>query len=97
MSYCILFWGPSTVSRVFLAFIKTRGFGPFSQLYELLHTVWGPSKVSGIFLAFIKTHGFGPFLELSELLHTGLGFVDNFEGISGIYQKFKIWSFLVVI
>jgi hypothetical protein len=30
MSYCILFWGPSTISRAFLAFIKTRGFGPFS-------------------------------------------------------------------
>ena len=84
MSYCILFWPPSTVLR---AFIKSHGFGPFSQLYELLHTVWGPSKVSGIFLAFIKTRGFGPFLELSELLHYGLGFVDNFEGISGIYQK----------
>ena len=87
MSYCILFWGPSTVSRAHLAVVKTHGFGPFSQLYELFHTVWGPPKVSGIFLAFNKTRGFGPFLELSELLHTGLGFVDNFEGISGIYQK----------
>ena len=41
MSYFILFWGPSTVSRAFLAFVKTRGFGPFSQFYELLHTVLG--------------------------------------------------------
>ena len=41
MSYCIRFWGPSTVSTTFLAFIKSRGFGPFSQLYELLHTVLG--------------------------------------------------------
>ena len=41
MSYGILFWGPSTVSRAFLAFIKTRGFGPFSQLYEPLHIVLG--------------------------------------------------------
>ena len=31
MSYCILFWGPSTVSRAFLVVIKTRRFGPFSQ------------------------------------------------------------------
>ena len=41
MSYCILFGGPSTVPRAFLAFIKTRGFGPFSQFYELLHAVSG--------------------------------------------------------
>ena len=41
MSYCILFWGPSTVARAFLAFLKARGFGPFSQFYELLHTVLG--------------------------------------------------------
>ena len=61
MSYCILFWGPSIVSRAFLAFIKTHGFGPFSQLYELLHTVLGPSTVLRAFLAFIKTRGFGPF------------------------------------
>ena len=39
ISYCILFWDASAVLRAFLAFIKTRGFGPFSQLYELLHTV----------------------------------------------------------
>ena len=39
MSYFILFWGPSIVLRAFLAIIKTRGFGPFSQLYELLHIV----------------------------------------------------------
>ena len=25
----------------FLAFLKTRGFGPFSQFYELLHTILG--------------------------------------------------------
>ena len=41
MSYCILFCGPSTVSMAFLAVMKTRGFGPFSQFYELLHTVLG--------------------------------------------------------
>ena len=41
MSYCILFWGPSTLSRAFQAFIKTSGFGPFSQFYELLHIVIG--------------------------------------------------------
>ena len=41
ISYCILFWGPSKVSRAILAFIKTRGFGPFSQFYGLLHMVLG--------------------------------------------------------
>ena len=41
MSYCILFWGSSTVSRAFMAVVKTRGFGPFSQFYELLHTILG--------------------------------------------------------
>ena len=41
MSYCILFRGPSTVSRAFLAVMKTCGFGPFSQLYELLHSGLG--------------------------------------------------------
>ena len=33
--------GRSTVPRAFLAFIKTRGFGPLLQLYEQLHTVLG--------------------------------------------------------
>ena len=41
MNYYILFWGPSTVSRAFLPVKKTRGFDPFSQFYELLHTVLG--------------------------------------------------------
>ena len=65
MSYCILFFGISTVLRAFLAFIKSGGFGPFSQIYERFHTV--------------------------------LGFVDSFEGISGIYQNWWIWSFLSVL
>ena len=95
MSYCILFWGPSTVSRAFLAVIKTHGFGPFLLLYELLF--WGPSTVSRAFLAIIKTRGFDPFSRLYELLHTVLGSVDSFEGIYGIYQNSWIWSFLVVI
>ena len=30
MIYCMLFWGPSIVSRAFLAVIETRGIGPFS-------------------------------------------------------------------
>ena len=94
MSYCILFWPPSTVSR---AFIKTRGFGPFSQFYEQLHTVWGPSKVSGIFLAFIKTRGFGPFSQLYELMHTVLGSVDSFKGIFGSRENSWIGSFIAVI
>ena len=67
MSYCILFWGPSTVSVSFLAFLKTRGFGPFTQFYELLHTVWGSSTVLRAFLAFLKTRGFGPFSQFYEL------------------------------
>ena len=33
--------GPSIVLRAFMAVMKTRGFGPFSQFYELLHTVLG--------------------------------------------------------
>ena len=65
MSYCILFCGPSTVMRAFLVVMKTREFGPFSQFYELLHTV--------------------------------LGFVDGFEGISGIPQNSWVWSFLTVL
>ena len=72
MSYCILFWGPSTVSRAFLAVLKTREFGPFSQFYGLLHAVLGPSTVLRAFLAFPKTLGFGPFTLFYELLHTVL-------------------------
>ena len=97
MSYCILFGRASTFSRAFLAFIKTRGFCPFSQLYELLSTVLRSATVSRAFLALIKTHGFSPFSQFYELLHTVLGSVDIFEGISGIYQNSWIWSFLAVI
>ena len=61
MSYCILFWGPSTVSRAFLAVVKTRGFDPFSQFYELLHIFVGPSTVLRAFPAFINSRGFAPF------------------------------------
>ena len=86
MSYCILFWGPSTVSRAFLAVMKTRGFGPFSQFSWASILFWGLSIVSRAFLAFIKTRGFGPFSQLYELLHTILGSVDSFEGISGSHQ-----------
>ena len=93
MSYCILFWGPSTVSRAFLVFIKTHGFGPFSQLYELLYTALGSVDSLRAFLAFIKTRAFGPFSQLYELLHTVLGSVDSFEGISGIYQNSWIGHF----
>ena len=96
MSYCILFWGPSTVSRAFLAVLKTRGFGPFSQFYERI-LFWGPSTVSRAFLPVMKTRGFGPFSQFYELLHTVLGYVDSFEGISGIPQNSWIWSFLVVL
>ena len=50
MSYCILFWGPSTVLRAFLSFMKSRGFGPFSQVYELLYTIFGSvDSFEGIF------------------------------------------------
>ena len=97
MSYCILFWGPSTVSRAFLAVLKTREFGPFSQFYGLLHAVLGPSTVLRAFLAFPKTRGFGPFTLFYELLHTVLGSVDSFEGISIIPKNSWIWSFLVVL
>ena len=68
-------WGTSTVLRAILAFIKTRGFGPFSQFYELLHTVLGSvdsfEGISGIY----QNRGFGPFSQLYELLHTVLGSV----------------------
>ena len=86
ISYCILFRGPSTVTRAFLAAVKTRGFGPFSQVYELLRIVLGPSTVSRAFLAVVKTRGFDPFSHFYELLYNVLGSVDSFEGFSGIYQ-----------
>ena len=85
--YCILFWGPSTFSRAFLAFIKTGGFSPFSQFYEILHIVLGPSTVSRAFLAVVKTRGFDPFSPFYKLLHTVLGSVDSFEGISGSHEN----------
>ena len=66
MSYCILFWGPSIVSRAILAIVKTPGFGHFSQLYELLHIVLGPSIVLRAFLAVMKTSGFDPFSQFYE-------------------------------
>ena len=50
MSYYILFSGLSTVLRAILGFMKSHGFGPFSQLYELLHTILGPiDSFTGIF------------------------------------------------
>ena len=77
--------------------MKSRGSGPFSQLYELLHTILGSVDHSRAFLAFVKTRGFGPFSQLYELLHIVLGSVDSFEGISDIYENSWIWSFLVVL
>ena len=97
MSYCILFWGPSTVSRAFLAFIKTSGFGPFSQLYELLHTVLGSVDSFEGISGNLENTWIWSFLAVYELLHTVLGSVDSFEGISGIYENSWIWSFLAVI
>ena len=73
MSYCILFWGPSTVSRKFLAVIKNHGFDPFSQFMSYCILFWAPSTVLRAFLAFIKTRGFVPFSQLYELLHIVLG------------------------
>ena len=73
MSYCILFWGPLTVSRAFLVVMNTRGFGHFSPFYELLHTILGSVDHLRAFLAFVKTRGFGPFSQLYELLHIVLG------------------------
>ena len=52
MSHYILFWGLPTVSMEFLTVMNTRGFGPFSQLYELLHTVLG--SVEGQFWHLLK-------------------------------------------
>ena len=95
MSYCILFCGPSTVSMAYLAVMKTRGFGPFSQFFDYCILFWGPSTVSTAFLTFLTTRGFGPFSQFYELLHTVLGSVDSFDGISGIPENSWIWSFLV--
>ena len=78
MSYCILFWGPSTILRASLAVMNTHEFDPFSEFYELLHTFWGPSTILRAFLAVLKTRGFGPFSLFYELLHTVLGSVDSF-------------------
>ena len=63
--------------------MKTHGFGPFSQFYELLHTVLeSVDSFEGI---------------SDELLHTVLGSVDSFEGISGLPENSWIWSFLAVL
>ena len=86
MSYCILFWGPSTVLRTFLAFIKTRGFGPFTYFYELLYTIFRSVDSFEVISVIHEIRGFGPFSQLYELLHTVLGSLDSFEGISGIYK-----------
>ena len=87
MSYCILFWGPSTVSRAFLAFLKTRGFGPFSQFYELLLTVLGSVDSFEGISGSPKNRGFGPFSQFYELLHIILGSVYSFEGIYGSHEN----------
>ena len=97
MSYYILFWGPSTVSMAFLAYIKTHGFGRFSQLYELLHNFLGSfDNFEGI-SGSREIRGFGPLSQFYELLYIVLGSVNSFEGISGIYQNSWIWSFLAAI
>ena len=77
--------------------MKTRGFAPFSQLYELLHTVLGSVDSLRAFWAFIKTRGFGPFSQLYDLLHAVLGSVYSFEVISGSHENSWIWSFLKVL
>ena len=87
MSYCILFWGPLTVSRAFLAVMKTRRFGPFSCFMSYCILFWRPSTVSRAFLAVMKIHGFGLFSPFYELLHTVLGSVDSFGGISGSHEN----------
>ena len=97
MSYCILFRGPSTVPRALLAFLKTRGFGPFSQFYELSHTILGSVDSFQGILAVMKTREFGHFSQFYELLHTVSWSVDSSEGISGILDNSWIWSFLAVL
>ena len=81
----------------FLAVVKTRGFGPFSQFYELLHIVLGSVGSFDGISGSRETRGFGPFSQFYELLHIILGPVDSFEGISGIYQNSWVWSFLAVL
>ena len=77
--------------------MKTRGFGPFSQFYELLHIVLGSVDSFHGISGSRETRGFGPFSQFYELLHTVLGSVDSFEGISASHQNSWIWSFLAVI
>ena len=92
MSYYILFWGPSTVSRAFLAFIKNRGFGLCRSYMSYCILFCGPSTVLRAFLAIMKTRGFGPFSQSYELLHTVLGSVDSFEGISVGTSGYHVWK-----
>ena len=87
MSHCILFWGPSTVSRAFLVVMKTRYLDLSRSFMSYCILFFGVSTISRAFLAFIKTSGFGPFSQFYELLHTVLGSVDSFEGISDIPEK----------
>ena len=81
MSYCILFWGPSTVSRAFLAAVKTRGFGPFMQFYELLH-IFG-----------MRRHFRGHFWHLSKLVdlvlsRSFMSYCKLFRGPSTVSRAF---------
>ena len=103
MNYFILFWGPSTVLRAFLAFLKTQHSWKLVDLvlsrsfmsYCILF--WGPSTVSRAFLAFLKTRGFGHFSQFYELLHTVSGSVDSSEGISNSHENSWIWYFHAVL
>ena len=77
--------------------MKTRGFGPLSELYELLHIVLvSVDSFDGI-SGSRQNSWIGPFSHIYELLHIVLGSVDSFEGISGSHENSWIWSFLAVL
>ena len=86
MSCSVLFWGPSIVSRAFLAVLKTHGYGPFSQFYELLSTVLGSVDSFEGISGSLENSWIWSFL-VYELLRTILGSVDSFKGISGSHQN----------
>ena len=67
--------------------MKTRGFGPFSQFYELLHIVLGSVDSFERIFGSNENSWIWPFSKFYELLHIVLGSIDRFEGISGMYQN----------
>ena len=97
MSYCILFRGPSIVSRAFLAFLKTCGFDPFSPFYKLLHTVLGSVDSFEGISGSHENSWIWSFLVVLLATAYCFGSVDSFEVISGIPENSWNWSFLALV